>query len=147
MPRLDYSIDVKAPREKVFEYVTDVSLHPQWVKWAKRVEPTSTGAIGVGSTDIMLMQVGPKKEEVEEIVTEYKEGEVFTRRHTKGMTMTDRLAMVTTPEGTKVAWSVEYTPPMGMMGKMMDMIFMERLFDQLMGDSILLLKENIETAK
>ena len=75
MPRLDNSIDIKAPLDKVFAYVTDVRSHPQWVKWAKRVEVTSSQSSGLGATDTMLMQLGPRKETVEEIVTEYKEGD------------------------------------------------------------------------
>ncbi len=147
MPRLDNSIEIKAPRDRVFEYVANIEMRPEWVKWAKRAEVTSPEHRGIGVTDVMLMQVGPKKEWVEGIVTEYRDGLLHTRRHTKGMEMTDRVAMVNTAEGTKVAWSIEYSPPMGPMGKMVDLLFMVRLFDQLMKDSLNILKERIETAR
>jgi uncharacterized membrane protein len=147
MPRLDNSIDIKTSREKVFQYISDVESHPEWVKWTKEAEVTSSGVNGVGATDTMLMQVGPRKERVEGIVTEYKDGQLFTRRHTRGMPMTDRLAIVTLGDTTKVAWSVEYTPPMGQMGKMMDMLFMNRLFDQLMQDSLTNLRDRLESAR
>jgi uncharacterized membrane protein len=147
MPRIDSSIDIKVPRDKVFAYITDVESFPEWVKWAKETEVTSPERKGLGATDAMLMQVGPKKERVEAIVIEYKDGELFTRRHTRGMQMTDRLAVVATLEGSKVAWSVEYTPPMGMMGKMMDMLFMETLFLQLQEDSLTNLKQRLEGAR
>jgi uncharacterized membrane protein len=149
MPRLDNSIDIKLPKERVFEYVSNVTHRPEWVKWTKRAEVTSTEPGVIGSTDAGLMQVGPQKQTVEAIVTEYRPDYVFTRRHTRGMEMTDRIAVVPSPsgEGTKVAWSVEYTPPMGQMGKMMDMLFMERLFDQLMKDSLNILRDKLETAR
>jgi uncharacterized membrane protein len=147
MPRLDHSIDIKAPRDKVFEYISDVEAHPEWVKWARSAEVTSPAREGLGATDVMVMQVGPRKETVEAIVTEYKPGQLFTRRHTRGMAMTDRKAVVTLGDMTKVAWSVEYTPPMGMLGKAIDLAFMVRLFDQLMEDSLEILKERLETAK
>jgi uncharacterized membrane protein len=147
MPRLDNSIDIKAPRERVFQYVSDITTHPEWVKWTKRAEVTSPGLKGVGATDVMVMQVGPRKEDVEGLVTEYKEGQLFTRRHTRGMDMTDRLALVGLPAATKVAWSVEYTPPMGAMGKLIDVVFMNRLFDQLMQDSLTNLRERLESAR
>ena len=147
MPRLDNSIDIKAPRDKVFAYISDITTHPEWVKWTKRAEPTSTQQRGLGSTDAALMQVGPRKENVEAIVTEYKEGQLFTRKHTRGMKMTDRLAVVDTPEGSKVAWTVEYVPPMGPMGKMMDSLFMSTLFNQLMEDSLTNLKQRLEGAR
>jgi uncharacterized membrane protein len=147
MPRLDNAIDIKAPKDKVFAYISDVRTHPEWVKWTKSAEVTSAEPKGVGATASGVMQVGARKEKIETIVTEYKEGEYFTRRSTKGMELTDRLAVVTLGDTTKVAWSVEYKPPMGPMGKMMDAVFMARLFDQLMIDSLTNLKQQLETVR
>jgi uncharacterized membrane protein len=146
MPRLDNSIDINAPLETVFAYLTDVESHPEWVKWTKEAEVTSVEKTGLGATSTRKMQVGPRKETVEAIVTEFKPNEFVTWRHTRGMEMTDRLSVVPFREGTKVAWSVDYTPPMGGMGKLMDMLFMERLFDQLAKDSMTQLKERLENA-
>jgi uncharacterized membrane protein len=147
MPRLDNSIDIKAPVDRVFAYVSDVTTHPEWVKWTKEAEVTSTEPNGVGATTAGVMQVGPKKENVETLTTEYKDGQFVTRRNTRGMDMTDRLSVLPFGDGTKVAWSIDYTPPMGSMGKLMDMLFMERLFDQLMKDSLTNLKERLESAR
>ena len=147
MPRLDNAIDIKAPRDVVFKYVSDVLARPEWVKWTKKSVITSQEPELVGQTDAGVMQVGPQKQNVEAIVTEYKSGTVITRKHTRGLELTDRIACVDSGDGTKVAWSVEYTPPMGAMGKMMDVLFMERLFDQLMKDSLDNLKEKLEGAR
>jgi uncharacterized membrane protein len=147
MPRLDNSIDIKAPIETVFEYLADIPSHPEWVKWTKQAEVTSVEKKGLGITTSELMQVGPRKERVESIVTEFKDVEFFTRRHTRGMEMTDRLSVVKAGDGTKVAWSIDYVPPMGPVGKMMDTLFMVRLFDQLMKDSLALLRERLESAR
>jgi uncharacterized membrane protein len=146
MPRLDNSIDIKAPPETVFAYLTDITSHSEWVKWIKDAEVTSVEKTGLGVTSSEKRQVGPRKETVETIVTEYKANEFFTRRNTRGMEMTDRLSVVPFGDGTKVAWSVDYVPPMGAMGKMVDMLFMERLFDQLAKDSLDLLKGRLESA-
>src|SRR5688572_19341131 len=147
MPRLDNSIDIKAPVDKVFGYIADASAHPEWVKWTKRADITSLEHKGVGATTAEVMQVGPKKENIETLTTEFKDGQFFTRRNTRGMEMTSRLSVLPFGDGTKVAWSVDYVPPMGGMGKLMDMVFMERLFDQLMKDSLTNLKERLETAR
>ena len=146
MPRLDNSIDISAPLETVFAYLTDVESHPEWVKWTKQAEVTSLEKAALGSTSTRKMQVGPRKETVDAIVTEFKPNEFVTWKHTRGMEMTDRLSVVPFKEGTKVAWSIDYTPPMGGMGKLMDVLFMERLFDQLAKDSMALLKERLESA-
>jgi uncharacterized membrane protein len=147
MPRIDNWIDIRGQRDRVFQYVADVESHPEWVKWTKQAELTSSGRVAVGSTYAMVMQVGPRKENVEGIVTEFKEGQLFTRRNTRGMSMTDRLALVALGDITKVAWSIEYTPPMGSMGKLVDLIFMNRLFEQLMQDSLTNLRDRLESAR
>ena len=147
MPRLDNSIDIKAPADQVFAFVSDITTHPEWVKWTKEAQVTSLDRSGVGSTTAGVMQVGPKKEKIETLTTEFKEGQFVTRRNTRGMDMTDRLSVLPFGDGTKVAWSIDYSPPMGSMGKLMDMLFMERLFDQLMKDSLNNLKERLESAR
>lgn len=147
MPRLDNSIDIKAPPETVFQYISDIESHPEWVKWTKDAEATSVEKAGLGATSTMQMQVGPRKETVEAIVTEFKQDESITWRHTRGMNMTDRLSVVPFGDGSKVAWSIDYVPPMGGMGKLVDVLFMERLFDQLAKDSLTLLKQRLESAR
>jgi len=146
MPRVDNSIEIKAPRERVFQYAADLEAQPQWVKWSKDVEITSANRSGVGVTDSSVMQVGPQKQRVEGLITEYRDGQFYTRRLTQGMDLTERLSVVPYDDGTKVAFSVEYTPPMGPLGRVMDALFMVRLFDQLMKDSLANLKERLETA-
>ena len=147
MPRLDHSIDIGVPADQVFAYVADITTHPEWVKWTKRAEVTSIEKNGVGATSAGVMQVGPRKENIETLTTEYKDGQFVTRRTTRGMQLTDRISVLPQDEGSKVAWSIDYIPPMGGMGKLMDAIFMERLFDQLMQDSLTNLKDRLESAR
>ncbi len=144
MSRVDNSIDILAPREKVFSYVSNVEAQPEWVKWARDVEVTSDQKNGVGAVDSMTMQVGPRKERVEALVTEFRPPQLMTRRFLKGLRMEERFSLVPVRDGTKVAWSVEYVPPMGAFGKLFDFLFMIRLMDQLMKDSLVNLKERLE---
>ena len=66
----------------------------------------------VGATDAMTIQVGPSKQKVEGIITELVPGYTMARRVTRGMDMTERLSVVPVVNGTKLAWSIEYAPPM-----------------------------------
>ena len=147
MPRLDNSIDIKAPVDRVFGYIADAAAHPEWVKWTKRADITSLEHKGVGATLPRSCRSAPRRKTSRRSTTEFKDGQFFTRRNTRGMEMTSRLSVLPFGDGTKVAWSVDYVPPMGGMGKLMDMVFMERLFDQLMKDSLTNLKERLETAR
>ena len=146
MTRVDRSIDIKASKENIFDYVADVGNQGEWVKWAKDVRVTSNDRAAVGATDAMTMQVGPTKQKVEGLITEVVPGYTMARRLTRGMEMTERLSVVPSPSGagTRLAWSVEYTPPGGQMGKMMDFLFMSTLLNQLMEDSLDILKEKVE---
>jgi uncharacterized membrane protein len=142
--RVDRSIDIKAPKETIFEYVADIGNEGDWVKWAKDVRVTSLERAKIGATDAMLMQVGPSKKRVEGIITELVPNYTVARRLTTGMDFTERLSVVPVLDGTKLAWNVEYEPPGGGIGKLMDVLFMSTLLDQLMGDSLDILKDKIE---
>jgi uncharacterized membrane protein len=142
--RIDNSIDIKAPKDKVFAYISDLETWPDWIKWAKDIEVTSLQKEGVGATDRMTMRVGPQKQHVEGLVTDFQPGYTIARRLTRGMDLNERISVLTTGDGTKVAFSVEYRPPMGKVGQMVDFIFMAKLFDQLMEDSLTNLKERME---
>ena len=140
--RIDCSIDIKSPRDKVFAYVADVGNQADWVKWAKDVEAAESAR--VGATDFMVMQVGPTRTKVEGMITELVSGYTVCRRVTRGMEMTERMSVLPAADGTRFAWSVEYTPPMGPAGRAMDFLFMATLFDQLMKDSLDILKQKLE---
>ncbi len=144
MTRVDNTIDIKAPKEKVFAFIADLEARSQWVKWSKRPEVTSMQKEGVGTTDRSVMQVGPQKQQTEGLVTDYQPGYTIARRLTRGMDLNERISVLNTGDSTKVAYSVEYVPPMGKLGQMMDFLFMEKLFGQLMEDSLEILKEQME---
>lgn len=144
MTRVDNSIDIKAPKEKVFAFIADLEARPQWVKWSREAEVTSMQKEGVGTTDRSTMQVGPQKQKTEGLVTEFQPGYTIARRLTRGMDLSERVSVLTAADATKVVYSVEYTPPMGVMGQIMDALFMGKLMEQLMEDSLDILKERME---
>jgi uncharacterized protein YndB with AHSA1/START domain len=43
-------IEIKAPPEKVFNYVADLPKHGEWGKHRVQVTPTSSGPMAVGAT-------------------------------------------------------------------------------------------------
>jgi len=147
MPRLESAIEINAPQERVFDYITDVESTTEWCKWSKEAEVTSTSKSGLGATDEMFMQVGGRKLKVEGIVTEYAPHQYYSRRHTRGMELSESYALEPAGDGTKVSWVIDYTPPYGVFGKVMAFVFMTRLFEQLQGDSLTNLKARLETAK
>ena len=63
MPRIEESVDIKRPAERVFAYTTDAKNWPKWQSTIPGAEQTSPGPVGVGTTfkgTIRMMGLGMK---------------------------------------------------------------------------------------
>jgi hypothetical protein len=108
---------------------------------------TSLSKKGIGTTDEMVLQLMGKKYPTEAIISEYNENESMSRRITRGFTLVEHYELTGAEGGTHVKHVIDYTPPYGGVGKVFNFLFMNRLFEQLQGDSLVSLKENVESAK
>jgi uncharacterized membrane protein len=50
MPRIEESVEIKRPAERVFAYTTDAKTWPHWQSTLPEAEQTSQGPVGVGTT-------------------------------------------------------------------------------------------------
>jgi uncharacterized protein YndB with AHSA1/START domain len=50
MARIEESVEIKRPVDKVFAYVTDAKIWPQWDSAMLEAEQTSPGQMGIGAT-------------------------------------------------------------------------------------------------
>jgi len=50
MGRIEESVEIKRPVDKVFAYTTDAKSWPKWQSFILEAEQTSQGQIGVGAT-------------------------------------------------------------------------------------------------
>ena len=142
MPRIVKSIDIDAPREHVFAYAADAGKQPEWTTFMKEIEITSGDGKSRGSTDRCLIKIGPRAQPVEAEWTEYQTNESFGRRATSGMQMQGRMTFTSSGEGTRVEWAIEYSPPLGSLGAVIDVLFMNRVFQNEVEASL----ENLKTA-
>jgi len=127
------SIEIEAPPEKVFDFVTDMKkmndTSKEWYvgKW------TSKGLIGVGST---AYYVGTHKrnkgEEWNAVVTEFVKNKSLTmllkgaNKHTHDQT--NYHAFEPTTKGTKFTVSMEYEMP-SILGKLLDVLVAKRMVE------------------
>jgi uncharacterized membrane protein len=139
------SIRIDAPREHVFALATDVTRQPDWTTFVKEGLITSGDGKSAGTTDRTVVQVGPRATKAESVWTEYTTGERFARRATSGMEMEERMLFTPVGNGTDVQWAVSYTPPMGPLGKFMDVFMMNRVYQNEIEASLERLKEALET--
>ena len=145
MAKVVKSIRIDAPREHVFALATDVTRQPDWTTFVKEGLITSGDGKSAGTTDRTVVQVGPRPTKAESVWTEYTTGERFARRATSGMEMEERMLFTPVGNGTDVQWAVRYTPPMGPLGKFMDVFMMNRVYQNEIEASLERLKEALET--
>lgn len=146
MPRIERSIEIEAPRAEVFAYATKEESQVAWVSFLKEYQITSEEKQGRGVTERAVIQIGPRAEETRTVWSEYVPEHLLARRSTSGFQMESRLRFSTLEDGTRVAWTIDYTPPMGPLGRVVDLFLMRRLFINQVEDSLERLKRHFEEA-
>ncbi len=144
MPFIRKSIDIAASPEKVFDRATDPSAQRDWITFIKEVEITSGDGKTEGTTDRRLFKLGPRTQALDEVWTEYDPPRSFAREVTSGLEMEARMTFEPRTDGTYVEWIVDYRPPMGPLGILLDALFMNRLFQNEIEESLESLKAQLE---
>ncbi|MBI1886245.1 MAG: SRPBCC family protein [Chloroflexi bacterium] len=67
---VEKQIVIERPPEVVFAYVSDLLRHPEWAAHKLRLEQTSEGAVGVGSTFLSVGHEMGRDNEENVVVTE-----------------------------------------------------------------------------
>ncbi len=145
MPKFAPSIEIDAPKEHVFALAADVTKQPDWAIFIKEVAIKSGDGKSAGTTDETVIKIGPQKHRLEGTWTEYTPGEVLGHNYTGYLKLRDRLTFTPSGNGTRVQWSVDYTPPFGMLGKIMAAFMMARVFQNDVEASLDNLKAALES--
>jgi uncharacterized protein YndB with AHSA1/START domain len=70
---------VKAPLQKVFDYVSDLTKHPEWSSGELKIEAVGSGPIAVGKEYLSKGEVAIQKNRPNELqVTEYESPRKFS---------------------------------------------------------------------
>ena len=144
MARIVKSIDIDASPENVFNYATNAARQPDWVKFLREIEITAGDGRSKDTTDRCVIKLGPRAQAVEAVWTEYDPPRTFARKATSGMEMEGRMTFEASDAGTRVQWAIRYRPPMGPMGLMVDALFMSRVFQNEIEESLESLKAQLE---
>lgn len=135
MGRIERSIEIKAPREKVFAFYTD---HKSWEKTAPedaevKVERISEKPLGVGTTMRFTGLIGGRKVEADGEWVDFEVNRKLGFRQIKGEMKKWEGAIVfeTTDRGTKVTTTVDYKLPYWVLGMIMDMLRVRKELERL----------------
>ena len=129
MGRVEKSIEIRAPPEKVWEMLA-FDRCQEWMNGLKSVEYISEVRIPkdkykVGASAHMIKV---EKEKFDFKITESLENEKITVRTSPihGATMTISVILKPTEIGTEMAYTVDYEMPWGIFGKFLDKLFVRR---------------------
>jgi len=145
LARVAKSIEIDAPREHVFALATDIGRQPDWTTFVKEGLITSGDGKSAGTRDRTVFKVGPRATKAEHLWMAYNPGELFARRSVMGMTQEETMQFTSAGNGTVVQWSVNYRPPMGPLGRFMDVFMMNRVYQNEIEASLERLKAALES--
>ncbi len=142
MPRLRAAIEIDAPREHVFALAGDIAKRPEWTTFVNEVSITSGDGKSAGTKDKTVAKIGPQSKTWEGTLTEYEAGQVMARSFGGYFVGEERMTFEPSGNGTRVEWSVNYTPPFGLLGKFGAWFMMARFYQNELEGSL----ENLRAA-
>ena len=124
MPTINNSINISAPVEKVFAYVTDPMNLPEWFVGMTEVTDVSGSGVGQHSrwtyTMIGIPFHGDSK------LTEHVPNERLVYEQEGGITSTMTFTFAPHESGTKLGLDMDYTIPVPVLGKLAEKIVFKR---------------------
>lgn len=150
MPRIEKSIVIKAPVEKVFAFVTNVDNFGKTQPPEMEMEVLSRdeGPSRVGFTAKIRAKAGGQVWEVEDEITEFVENERYSGRQKGGALKKFVHTSLFEPVegGTKLTSIVEYELPFSLLGAIMDKLKVRKDMEKASDYSMKRTKELLEEA-
>ena len=124
MAKIEKSITINAPVEKVFNYIADPMTQPEWLPSLMEVKDVSGS--GVGQHLRWTYKMAGVLLKGETTVTEHIPNKRRVTQTKGGVTSTWIFDFETHDGGTKVQLSIEYTIPVPVIGKLAEKIVLKR---------------------
>jgi rhodanese-related sulfurtransferase len=142
--RVEREIVIAAPRESVFRMCEDPHTMMKWVRFLNKVQ-WSTGS-GLGSQDRCQLEVAGMKVWMGAQVHLYEKDRLIGRKSVSGMMKMQGVSLFEdAPQGTRYVWTIDYTPPFGPIGALMDRLRIRNAITKGMDESLAALKQLVES--
>jgi len=99
MARIEESVEIKRPIDKVFAYTTDANSWPKWQSFIPEAEQTSQGPMGVGTTFKGTSRMMGLSMKWTAKVTEYESSSKWAKNITCGSMLIDERVTYESKEG------------------------------------------------
>lgn len=119
--KIEKSIVINAPPEKVFFLLTDREEVPKWNRLIREARVTSKERIGVGSTVHYVGEAGGARGEWDTETTEWMKDRTYAWRTTSGdVAMLVTWTLKDVNGGTEIKYELLYELPYSILGKIID---------------------------
>ena len=149
MGRVESSVEIEAPIEKVFAFISDPKNQERvFVDYSMKIEDVSKQPIGVGtkyrpSCVIAGIKAKPHLHEL----VEFEKNRRIVDREVKGGALNREeltYAFGATDRGTKVTLTIDYKLPYSVVGEVLDKLRMRKAFENFSKDGVQKAKEILE---
>jgi len=132
MVKLEYTIEIKAPLEKTFNFIADGTNSPQWHPSIRKAERVGEGPLQLGSKLRVEAVVAGRRYTWEQEVVEFTPNKSVRDRLIVGpfKKFEDWAEFHKTETGTEVTFGLEYELPGFMLGKVLDVLVRKRVRQQ-----------------
>jgi len=124
MGKFEYTIEIKAPLEKAFNFIADGTNVPQYDRSIRKAERLGGGPVQLGSKLRVEAVFGPRRYVCDLECTEFTPNKSFRDRQIVGpfKKYEDWAEFQKTETGTKWTFGLEYELPGAMLGKVRDVL-------------------------
>ena len=126
MPKIERSITINAPIAKVFEYIADPKLTPEWLPGMVETKDIKQTEEGVGSTHNWIYKMSGMTFEGKNITDEFIKDKKIVIRSEGSIKTLWNWDFGPQDNKTKIDLSVEYTIPMPVLGKLAEKIVLKQ---------------------
>ena len=145
MPRVEQSIEINAPPERVWSFINCENV-PKLYESVKKVQWTSEEHNKVGATLHFTNEIAGIKGEADAEITEWTANEKASWRTTSGNpTMIFVANLDPTKAGTKVTFAADYEVPYSVLGKILDKLRIHKAMEKDGENALKKLKAMAET--
>jgi uncharacterized protein YndB with AHSA1/START domain len=108
MARIEESIEIKRPVDKVFAYTTDAKNWPKWQSVIPEAEQTSQGLMNVGTTFKGVSRMMGRSMKWTAIATEYESNKKWSKNITCGSMAIEEHVIYNPVEGGGTTFTIVY---------------------------------------
>jgi hypothetical protein len=144
--RIDLSIFLAAPTQRVWAELADLGSHPEWMDDAATVTFIGEQRVGIGTRMVAATRVGPLRASDAMDVVEWVEGRVIGVEHVGSVKGTGRFEIEPVEGGTDMAWTESLRFPWWLGGRLGEWVA-QPILTRIWTGSLQRLKRRVEVSR